>query len=69
MIPGASQADVTLITTPAYGNFTATIDMENNKANEIQWQTRQHSRPISLLGTKNMITGASQAAAIWLSTV
>ena len=53
MITGASQADVALITAPAYGDFTAAIDKENNKADEIQWQTRQHSRPINLLGVKH----------------
>merc|ERR1712099_91977 len=60
MITGASQADVALIMVPADGNFTTAIARGNHKADEIQGQTRQHSRLINLLGVKQICIGVNK---------
>ena len=60
MITGASQADVALIMLPADGNFTTAIAKGDQKAGEIQGQTRQHSRLINLLGVKQICIGLNK---------
>jgi len=60
MITGASQADVALLMVPADGNFTTSIARGNHKQNEVQGQTRQHSRLINLLGVKQLIVGVNK---------
>ena len=50
----APPADVALIRVPADGNFTPAIAKGNHRKREIQCQTCQHSRPISLLGVKQI---------------
>lgn len=60
MITGASQADVALLMVPADGNFTAAIARGNQKAGEVQGQTRQHALLINLLGVKQLIVGINK---------
>jgi len=48
MITGASQADCALVMVPGDGNFTTAIAKGNHKAGEIQGQTRQHAKAISV---------------------
>merc|ERR1712151_1373472 len=60
MISGAAQADVALLMVPADGNFTTAIQKGNHKAGEVQGQTRQHARLISLLGVKQLLVGVNK---------
>lgn len=60
MISGAAQADVCLLMVPADGNFTTAIQKGDHKAGEIQGQTRQHARLITLLGVKQLICGVNK---------
>merc|ERR1712022_52388 len=60
MISGAAQADVALLMVPADGNFITAIQKGNHKAGEVQGQTRQHARLISLLGVKQLICGINK---------
>jgi len=60
MISGAAQADVALLMVPADGNFTTAIQKGNHKAGEVQGQTRQHARLISLLGVKQLFIGVNK---------
>merc|ERR1711959_563014 len=55
MISGAAQADVGVLMVPADGNFVVAIQKGDHKAGEVQGQTRQHARPINLLGVKQLI--------------
>merc|ERR1711861_86994 len=60
MISGAAQADVALLMVPADGNFTTAIQKGNHKAGEVQGQSRQHARLITLLGVKQLIIGVNK---------
>lgn len=60
MITGASQADVALLMIPADGNFVTAIQKGSTKENQVQGQSRQHARLISLLGVKQLIVGINK---------
>ena len=60
MITSESQADVALIMVPTDGNFTTAVAKGNHRAGEIQGQTRQHPRLISLLGVKQICIGVDR---------
>jgi len=60
MITETSQAYFSLIMVPVDGNFTTAIAKGNHKAGEIQGQTRQHARLISLLGVKQICVGMNK---------
>jgi len=56
MVRGSSQADVAMLMVPANkGGFEVSIQKGNHREHEVQGQTRQHARLISLLGVEQLI--------------
>ena len=61
MITGAGQADAALILVPAEkGGFEAAIAKGNRGTGEIEGQTRQHARLLSLFGFEQVIVGINK---------
>ena len=61
MITGAGCADVALLLVPAEkGGFETAIAKGDHKTGEIQGQTRQHARLLSLLGIEQLIIGINK---------
>ena len=61
MISGAGCADVALLLVPAEaGGFETAIAKGNHKNGEVQGQTRQHARLLSLLGVEQIIIGINK---------
>nr|QFG73745.1 MAG: elongation factor Tu GTP binding domain protein [Megaviridae environmental sample] len=61
MISGAAQADVGLLLVPAEaGGFETAIARGDHKTGQVQGQTRQHARLLSLLGVEQIIVGINK---------
>ena len=61
MITGAGQADAALILVPAEkGGFEAAIAKGNRATGEVEGQTRQHARLLSLLGVEQLVVGINK---------
>lgn len=61
MISGAGQADVGILLVPAEkGGFETAIAKGNHATGEVQGQTRQHARLLSLLGIEQLIIGVNK---------
>ncbi len=61
MITGAGCADIALLLVPAEtGGFETAIAKGDHKTGEIQGQTRQHARLLSLLGVEQLIVGINK---------
>jgi elongation factor 1-alpha len=61
MISGAGCADVALLLVPAeMGGFERAIAKGDHKKGEVQGQTRQHARLLSLLGVNQLIVGINK---------
>jgi len=68
MITGAGTADVALLLVPAEG-FETAIAKGDRATGEIQGQTRQHARLLSLLGIEKLIVGVNKMDAVnWSET-
>ena len=61
MITGAGCADVALLLVPAEtGGFETAIARGDHKTGEVQGQTRQHAKLLSLLGIEQLIVGINK---------
>ena len=61
MISGAGQADAAILLVPAEkGGFETAIAKGNHATGEVQGQTRQHARLLSLLGIEQLIIGVNK---------